>query len=287
MGDVAKVVNRSKSTNVLKVGRVEYKLPETLSKPVDNLGGYVMLVYGAKKIGKTTLCSVFEDSLFLFFEPGGKALRIYQEPMTSWKKFTRFIDLIIKDKRFKTIIIDPADYAYDECMEEVCNLLGITHPTEAGYGKGWNAVKKEFINQILRLTRAGKGVIFLSHQKEEEIEDRHGKTFMKKTNTMSRQAKEVLEGIVDIWANYDYEGKKRVLTILGDDYIDAGHRLKERFRYTDGTRIRKINMGNSEVEAHEAFISAFNNKLEKPMSEEGGTKISKVEVKKTLNKFKK
>lgn len=278
MGEVTKIKNKIK-TNTLKVGRVEYKLPEKISVPVENLGGYVMLIYGAKKIGKTSLCSMFQNALFLFFESGGKALRIYQEPMSSWRKFTRFVELLKRDKKFDTVIIDTADLCYDVCFEETCTLLGCEHPSEIGWGKGWSTIKKEFVTSINSLTNSGKGVIFISHQKELEIEDREGSKVMKKTNTLSSQARETLEGIVDIWANYDYEKSKRYLTILGSESKDAGHRLKERFRYTDGSRIRKIEMGNSEKEGYDNFIKAFNNELEKPMETKGANKVVKAKSK--------
>lgn len=261
---IQKSGNKDKKPSVLKVGNVGYKLPDEKSIPVEDLGGYVTLIYGAKKIGKTSLCAMFKNALFLFFEPGGKALRIFQEPMTSWKKFTRFVQLLKKDKRFDTVVIDTADLCFDKCEEETCLLLGIDTLADADWGKGWSTNKKEFVQQINTLVNSGKGVIFISHQKEVETEDREGNEVVRKTNTLGRQAREVLEGIVDIWANYDYIGNNRILTILGNQELDAGHRLKERFRYTDGSKIRRIEMGNSEAEAYENFLSAFNNKLEKP-----------------------
>ena len=252
----------------IKAGNVEYSLPTELSAPVNDLGGYTMLIYGKKKIGKTTLASMFgmngKKVLFLFFEPGGKALRLYQEPMTSWRKFTRFVELLKKDTKFGTVVIDTADYAYNDCFSETCSNLGVSHPSEEAYGKGWNAISTEFTKQIRALLKSGKGVIFISHQKDSEVEDRDGNVYEKTSNTLSGQAREVIEGLVDIWANYDYDKNgQRVLTILGSKELDAGHRLKERFKYTDGTRIRKISMGKSEQEGYENFVKAFNNKLEK------------------------
>lgn len=271
----------------LRVGSVEYKLPETMSAPVQDLGGYTLLIYGRKKIGKTTLASMFQKSnkkvMFLFFEPGGKALCLYQEPMTSWKKFTRYVQLLSKDKTFGTVVIDTADYAYDDCLTEKCAEMGIDHPADAGYGKGWNAVKTEFTKQIRLLLHSGKGVIFISHQKEVEVEERDGKLYDKTTNTLSGQAREVIEGLVDIWANYDYEGNERVLTILGSKEVDAGHRLKERFKYTDGTRVRKISMGKSEEEGYQNFLNAFNNTLVKP---KGGNELEKKKLLITKKPFK-
>lgn len=264
----------------IKAGNVEYRLPTELSTPVNDLGGYTMLIFGKKKIGKTTLASMFSRSgkkvLFLFFEPGGKALRLYQEPMTSWRKFTRFVELLKKDNTFGTVVIDTADYAYNDCFVETCSGLGITHPADEAYGKGWNAISTEFTKQIRALLKSGKGIIFISHQKDIEVEDREGVKYEKTTNTLSGQAREVIEGLVDVWANYDYDEKgKRVLTILGSKEMDAGHRLKERFRYTDGTRIKKISMGKSEEEGYENFLKAFNNKLEKGGAEEVETVTKK------------
>lgn len=279
-----------RKTKALKKKKGALKKAETLnlpmekSVPVESLGGYTALIYGRKKIGKTSLCSHFPKSLFVLFDPGGKALRLYQVSPKNWRQFVRYVDLVIKDDRFETVVIDTADIAYDDCLEHVCFQLGVDHPSDAGWGKGWNAVRTEFVRQIKRLTRSGKGVIFISHQRETEIEERSGKKYHMKTNTLSGQAKEALEGIVDIWANYDYDGKTRMLTIAGDDFTDAGNRCEENFHYTDGSPIREISMGNSSQESYENFVKAFYNKLEKP---KGGGNALKKKKKKLLLKKKK
>ena len=273
MGIVKQKSNTVSKSNVLKVGNVVYSLPTKPSEPKESMEEFIMLIYGQKKIGKTSLLSHFDNPLFLMFEPGGKSLKIYQESMTSWLKFTRFADLIVKDTKFKTIIIDPADLTYDACMHHVCKEMGIDHPADAGYGKGWEAVKKEFVKQIMKIAMSGKGLVFVSHQVEKKIELRDGKSYDFKTNTMSGQAKGVIEGLVDIWCNYDYDGRKRFLTILGDDFIDAGHRVDEvlpAFRYTNGKRVRRIDMGNSSKEGYDNFMKAFYNELQEPVEKKGG-----------------
>lgn len=259
----------------------EFELATERSEPVTFLGGYSMLLFGRKKIGKTSLASKFKDAYFLMFEPGGKALRLFQSPMTTWLIFEKAVEKLLKNNKFKTIIIDTGDYAYDRCMEQVCKEQGIQHPSDAGWGKGWNAVKQRFSRPINKLLLSGKGVIFISHQKEEEIEERSGKKYHRKTNTLSGQAREALEGIVDIWGNYDYDGKRRVLTILGDDFTDAGNRLEENFLYKDGNRVRYIDMGNSSQEAYDNLEKAFNNELVKEVSKETLVKKSGLKLKKT------
>lgn len=250
----------------------QVSLPTQKSIPVSTIGGYSILFFGKKKIGKTSLSSQFPEALFLMFEPGAKKLAIYQKPVRNWTEFKQYVKLIQSDTKFKTVVIDVADIAYEFCLQYACRSLNITHPADAPFGKGWNAVSRELSLEINKLLNCGKGVIFISHAKEEEIEERSGRKYSRMTNTMPGQARGMIEGLVDVWACYDYDGKKRTLTIMGDDFIDAGHRLNEppqpRFLYR-GTNepIRKIPMGSSSKEAYENFIKAFNNQLEKEVSD--------------------
>lgn len=249
------------------IAPVQVSLPTERSKPVTDLGGYSILFYGKKKIGKTTMCQHFPETLFCMFEPGGKKLSIFQKPVRNWNEFRQYVKLLQTDTRFKTVVIDPVDISYDMCMAYVCTKLNIIHPSEADWGKGWSAVKKEFMGEMNKLLNSGKGIIFISHMREEEIEERGKRPYHRKTNTMSGQAKEAIEGVVDVWACYDYAEGKRTLTILGDDFNDVGHRLNEepgaRFLYTNGEPIRVIDMGKSSKESYQNFLRAFHNQLVK------------------------
>lgn len=250
--------------------RTKFTLPTTKSEVISHLGGYVQLIYGEKKIGKTTLFQHFPKTLFMMFERGAKGINVYQRNLTSWKQFKMYNSLICQDKFFDTVLIDVADIAYDMCSTYVCNKLGIEHPADASWGKGWGAVKAEFKKEIRKLTNSGKGIVFISHQKIVEIERRDGKKYNIKTSTLSAQAGETITGDVDMWFNYDFDNNgKRVLTLIGDSFTEAGHRLNEppnpKFLYTNGEPIKKLNMGKSSKEAYETFIKAFNNRLEKPV----------------------
>lgn len=244
---------------------VELSLPTEKSDPCDKLQDYSILLYGAKKIGKTTLASMFPKALFLFCEPGGKALSVYGRPVRNWREFKGYVRLVCKSKMYENVIVDTGDYMYEYALEYVCKKLVIDHPSDEAWGKGWKAVKAEVADEVNKLLHSGKGVIFISHAREEEIETRDGRKYNKTSSTLPGQAKELLEGLVDIWAYYTYDGKRRVLIIRGDDYNDAGHRIEGRFQYPDGTPIRKISMGSSKEEAYKNFVAAFENKLEKPV----------------------
>jgi len=247
----------------MKATDTEILLPTVKSLPSENLGAYSMLLYGEKKIGKTSMASMFPEALFCMFEPGGKALSIYQIPIKRWEDFLSVLRLLKKDKKFKTIIIDPVDIAYVLCLQYVCKRLGIEHPSDEEWGKGWQAVREEFTMRFNDLLELDKGVILISHAADKEIKTRLGKSYHKVMATMPGQAREALEGIVDIWVYYCYQGRKRTIILGGDDHIGAGHRLKGKFKYSNGESITEIPAGNSEEEAYRNFIDGFHNRLSK------------------------
>jgi hypothetical protein len=236
------------------------RLPESKSIPSDSLQDYSILLFGRKKIGKTSLAAQFEDALFLMCEPGGKALRIRQVQVRSWPELKRYVDLAIEDKETRTIVVDTADFAYEYCMDYVCDKMAMGHPSDEAYGKGWKAVRKEFTEVIGKILHSGKGVVFISHSRDDEFKTRHSESYHKTVSSMPGQAKDVLEGLVDIWANYDYDGQRRVLIIGGSEEVDAGHRLEERFKNADGSPVNRIDMGDNPAEGYRNFVSAFNNR---------------------------
>lgn len=240
-------------------------LPTKRSKPAARLGDFSILMYGEKKIGKTTLAAEFPDAFFLMCEPGGRDLAIYQRAVPDWRAFRRYVQLISRDERFSTVVMDTADEAYKMCFDCMCKEMHIEHPhDESDYGKSWGRIRDEFAKQIRILLNSGKGVIFISHSREEETKTRAGRKYNRMQTTLSGQAREILEAIVDIWVYYGYEAERRVLTLRGDEYVSAGIRVRNHFKYTDGTQIRKLDVEGSEGHAYKEFLRAFNNEIQKP-----------------------
>jgi hypothetical protein len=260
-----------------------FSLPTTLSEPISEISHATMLLYGEKKIGKTSLASRFPDTLFLMFEPGGGGLRIHQEPMSSWGKFVEFIDLLERSDKFQTIAIDTIDLAYERCFAHVCEDAVMDHPTDRAYGAGWKLIDTEFKKQMARLMLTGRGVIFISHVTEKEMETMSGRKYQKLGPTMSSQASRFVIGVADILAYYGYYGEDRYLTIRGSDAVESGHRLRYNFLTPEGAkalealeageeidssqivRVHSIPMGDDEAESYRNFMRAFNNLQTDPM----------------------
>lgn len=242
------------------VAMLDLSLPEFRSSPLARLQDYTILLFGEKKIGKTDLSAQFPDTIHLMTEPGAKAQEIFQVPIRNWKELKGYIRLLEKDKRFKTIVLDTVDLAYKLCFDFAIQRLGVAHPSDEAYGKGWAAIRDEFLGEMQRLMSMGKGVIFISHATEKEIKTRNGEKYDKIMPTLAGQGRDVVEGMVDLWFYYGYDGRDRVLTITGSDHIGAGHRLKKNFRYPNGEPIREISMGHNAEEAYRNLLLAFDNR---------------------------
>ncbi len=240
-------------------------LPTEKHTPNEDLGDYSILLYGREKIGKTSFAAQFPDAFFLMCEPGGKDLEIYSREVQDWNQFVGYIDLLEKNPgSFKTVVVDTADRCYKLCEESVHKKMLIKHASEADFGTGWSMPKDEFARQIIRLLKQGRGVIFTSHANEKEIKSRGGAKYDRVVPTMSKQAREVLEPIVDIWAYMEYDdGENRTLHLRGDSHLAAGHRLQNHFKGID-----KIPMGKTAKEAYNNFVDAFDNNVTFPIGGE-------------------
>jgi hypothetical protein len=214
------------------------------------------LLYGREKIGKTSFAAQFPETLTLLFEPGGKALRIFERKPKSWLEFKGYLELLKADKSFRTVVIDTVDIAFRMCYAYICKREGIDHPSEEKFSKAWTMMEDEFSECMSALLKLDKGVIFISHDKEKEIKTRTGSVH-RIVPTMSNQARKVLEPMVDIWVYCRYnENSDREFVLRGDESISAGHRLQN----NHFKELITVPMGRTAEEAYKNFVDAFNGK---------------------------
>lgn len=210
------------------------KLPIKKSVIKYSLENIRMLIYGQPKIGKTTFASGFENALYLDTQQGTKNLEVYSVAIDSWETFLETYEQIIAGKHdFQTIIIDVIDDLYKMCLEYACKKYKMDHPSDEGYGKGWELLRNTFERPILKLAASKYGLVFISHSKEIEITKRYSK-ITKITTTLSGQAKGSINAIVDIigYCGFDSyrDGKtnavkeRRVMIFSPSEYLEAGDR---------------------------------------------------------------
>ena len=241
-------------------------LPLAPNEPLTQFSDYSWLLYGEKKVGKTTLCSMMPDPLFIMTEPGGKALRTFQAHATRWGQIVKWTSDLQRETRFKTVIVDTVDRLYDLCFRHVCKERGVEYPPKNDFGQCWAAIKSEFEGQILKLLGLNRGIIFISHARTNRVEDEddEDEETIVRIPTLRGQGMGIMEALVDVIGYYGYQGSNRVLVIRGNENLDAGCRLEENFLTTKGEPVQAIPMGESKEESYDQLMAAFNNELKTP-----------------------
>lgn len=211
------------------------KLPTAPKAPLLDINQFTFLLYGPPKIGKTTTFSTWPDILFLSTEPGTKGLSIYEVQTNNWAKLREAVTALESTPdQFSAVCIDTVDRAYDYCLDYVCKQRGIEYPGEdAGgkndFGKSWKAVRAEFLEIINRIINTGRGLCLTSHASEMNFRAKSGITWDKVVPSMSKQARVIVEALVDIYFYMDYVTDangitQRVIFCQGDETLWAGHR---------------------------------------------------------------
>jgi len=251
----------------------DIELPFEYEEPGGEFDDFSVLLHGEKKIGKTSLALQTDD-------PDDKVLLIqFDPPQTAYRRmevvcpnFARFRKVLKKLERlakkgpgkfpYRRVVIDRADTWYRYGLMYACEKLGIDDPGDLGYGKGWNAVRKEFTNAADRFLRLPCGKWFLCHSEWADVENRHGDEIRRLVPNLPGQPEEILNGKVDAWFAYAYEGRRRVIIVQGDERVGAGHRINGHFLTPEDEPVRVIPAGRSEKEAFKNLLAAFNNEQE-------------------------
>lgn len=209
------------------------KLP-TKKKPREtDLREFKFLIFGSPKAGKSTFASHFPDALFIPTEPGLKFLECNvitdddgnPKIAKNWKEIVEAVKLICTtDHQFKTVVIDTVDNAWDFCSRHVLAQRDIEHESDEAFGKGYTMVKREFSGLINQLANHGFGLVFISHEKAGEREDRGVKrTYI--DSSMGASAKSYINGLCDfIFYTYRDANGKRMMRTKASPNINAGDR---------------------------------------------------------------
>lgn len=226
-------------------------LPKKKTERESNYLKKIFLIYGLPKIGKTTIASQFGDDvnkvLFFATEAGHKEQEIFKWHLEEvvqetnfetgevtdvvidrdpykWEHFLTCVYEMSKQNDFKCLVVDTADNLFDWCQAYTRKKHNIDHESDLGFGKGYDILKKEFAAPINYLSQKGYGVIFLSHQKEQEVEEKRRK-FTKIDTTLPNTAKKIIQPLADyiLYFHADDDGNRLIRT-KGTQNITAGDR---------------------------------------------------------------
>lgn len=199
-----------------------------------DLSGYITYIYGAAKVGKTTLCSKFPGALLLAFEKGYNALPgVMVQDITRWSEFKEVVRELKKPEvkeMFKSIIIDTIDVAGSMCDKYICNQLDIESIGDGGWtNNGWAKYKKELEDNFRAITQMGYALVFISHDKDKTFKRKDGSEYNQTVPTAQTSLNNIAKDMADIYAYArldDVTGNRTLVMRSLDNTIECGCRFR-------------------------------------------------------------
>ncbi len=205
-----------------------------INKPVSNLLGYTVFIYGYPKIGKTTVGVSWPNSIVLACETKGiKAIKTSKIDCRCWDHVLEAVKLLKKSetkKKYSTIVIDTTDLLYKYCLSHCCDKYGFDHPSDQGWAKGWERLSDEFLSIILILYDLGYTLVFISHAKTTQIKA-DWEEYTRIDPSLANPGRKVLLPYVDVIfymsAKLSKKGSSaRILTTKATREYEAGDRTR-------------------------------------------------------------
>lgn len=222
-----------KGNDMLVLPKNERRAEEPITKPD-------MWIYADSYVGKSTFVDHMDNVLFINTDGNISNItspyiliadELHQEgritsKTLAWENFISVIDQLERhDNTFEVVTLDLVEDLYEHCRTYVFNQLGIKHETDAGYGKGWDMVRTEFLRQMKRLKTLGYQVIYISKEVVTEITYASGaKVSTFKPNIPDKIAN-VLAGTVTLTLRAYMDERGRYLNLRKAENIFGGGRI--------------------------------------------------------------
>jgi len=271
-------------------------LPSVAHGSIPNPLKLIYTLIAEPKWGKSTWFSTFPDSVLVAFEQGQAFIEAKKVVIDAWAAknsqvteddeglrhmtFVDFVDAICASDMFKFVIIDTADMAARMCVDYNCTRLGITHPSDMEYGKGYDqALNAPFRQLIGRIAKSGRGIGFITHTEIKDSRFTSGTKARKECSLpggvvkfIIPQSDMVLHGKFGS-LNKQTGKRDRILVTEGSDDMLAGSRAQGKYRMPSRFIVDPVHPWQqwesffNDPDAAEAAEAAYNKSIKKAKAE--------------------
>lgn len=224
-------------------GSKEMILPSTDRRNIEQVTKRKIWIYGKSFSGKTTMLDAAPNPLNINTDGNIKFVTMpyisIKDEVTvegrvtkrkfAWEVFKDTIaELEKKQNDFKTIIIDLVEDTREMCRLFKYNELGISHESDAGYGKGWDIIKTEYLSVMNRFFNLDyENLVIVSHEQENTIKKKSGQEITTIKPNIQEAIANKLAGMCDIVARVvKHEDGHRTLEFKSNEFVFGGGRLQ-------------------------------------------------------------
>ncbi len=139
-------------------------LEKAKRKPL-SINPRVLLIYGAPKVGKTTMLSQLNDCLVVDTEKGSHMLEGYFSEVNSKEELLEFYKDASESHDYKYFALDTIDKIVEWTTKDVIRECGVEDIADLPYGKGFGMVRERVLNNIKKLQSLCPRTIIVGHRK--------------------------------------------------------------------------------------------------------------------------
>lgn len=197
-------------------------------------------IYADSYVGKSTFVDKLDNLLFINTDGNtdnttSPVISISDEVIQNGRMTKRklawenFLDVVSelekKDNDFQRVCIDLVEDLYEHCRLYTYDKLGIEHEQDAGFGKGWDMVRTEFLSTMKRLKNIGYQIIYISKEIVNEINLKNGGKITSYKPNLNDKVANVLAGTVDLTMRAYMDGEDRILQLEKKENVFGGGRF--------------------------------------------------------------
>ena len=194
-------------------------------KPV-SLNPKVLLLYGAPKVGKTTMLSQLEDCLIVDTEKGTHMVEAYVQEVNNREELIQTLKDAMEGHEFKYIAIDTIDKVVEWAEKAVCAEYEVASIADLTFGKGYALAREKVMNTINAFRDCCDHLIIVGHRKvARAVID--GKALVEPESLdITGKLKNLIMSDCDAIGYVLREDDKLMVSFKADESIEAGSRCE-------------------------------------------------------------
>ena len=185
-----------------------------------------LLLYGAPKVGKTTMLSVLDDCLIIDTEKGSRMIEGYIQEVNSREELINTLIEIkeSKDVSYKYIAIDTIDKVAEWAERQVCKEEGVAAIGDLAFGKGYGMVREKVSRTLSAFKEVAEHLIIIGHRKVAYAVTEGNPIVIPESIDLTGKLKNVIMAGCDA-IGYVYRNEDELMvSFKANDAIEAGSR---------------------------------------------------------------
>ena len=188
----------------------------------------LLLLYGAPKVGKSTMLSKLDDCLIIDTERGANMLEGYIESINNRDELLEILIQLkeSKDIKYKYIALDTIDKIAEWAEQRVCEEESVRSLSDLAFGKGYGLTREKVSKTIEAFLSVTEHLIIVGHRKPAYAVTEGNPIVIPESLDMTGKLKNIIMSRCDAIGYVFREEEKLKVSFQANEAIEAGSRCE-------------------------------------------------------------